>query len=671
MPNEKKTPAAPDQELDRTTERELDRTGERELGKTGDLEPGRTAADQNLSGTSDGACDTESREEARDPGEQNRTAVPSFDQMIRPVVRALKEAGGRAGNDAIDERVAAIMDLPQEVSEIPHGRGKQTEVSYRIAWAKTYLKKFGLIFNPTRGVWKLADQFDGDVESVDSRQIVAYVNRQSLKNIQHSDLTNLESREAFERFVFNGFRKAADLARKPYRVGGGGEPFDLYFPEGIGADAVPVYAEIRYVPEMKAGRNYYVETVQRLVANFADAEWREHRKLIVIFGAVMSDEIKNDLCITFEQPPGQAGKLPLDVEIWDYDDITDRLGDMEASAEFLINPKRMLIENKLAQASSYEKSGGREQLLRELKSAYAAQDLTLFLGAGVSNDAGVPLWGTLIRKLLFRMISERFDDFQLERGELEAISRLAYKNKEDSPLTQMRYIHSAYAEDEKSVYYNLVHEILYENAPACDTRLLNSVVNISTPRRNHIGVKSIVTYNFDNLVERSLEGNKVAHKTIYRERDLSDVNKLSVFHVHGFLPDDMELMDIKDVDLVFSEEDYHKVYRDAYCWSNTVQLNAFRDSTCLFIGCSLTDPNLRRLLDVAVRSERKPRHFAILRKKKVELEKGMEQPDQRLLEQYQSIDDRIREGYYHSLGINIIWIKDHSEVPDLLNSLRP
>lgn len=37
-------------------------------------------------------------------------------------------------------------------------------------------------------------------------------------------------------------------------------------------------------------------------------------------------------------------------------------------------------------------------------------------------------------------------------------------------------------------------------------------------------------------------------------------------------------------------------------------------NTCLFIGCSLSDLNLRRLLDVAARSGESPRHFAFLKR---------------------------------------------------------
>lgn len=125
----------------------------------------------------------------------------------------------------------------------------------------------------------------------------------------------------------------------------------------------------------------------------------------------------------------------------------------------------------------------------------------------------------------------------------------------------------------------------------------------------------------------------------------------------------------EDTALIFSEEDYHEVYRDAYCWSNITQLNAFRENVCLFIGCSLTDPNLRRLLDIAARSSDFPRHFAIMKRKMQEKPQADNVRDRRLLKIYQRIDNSIREAYFRTLGINVIWVDDFTEIPKILNSL--
>jgi hypothetical protein len=100
-------------------------------------------------------------------------------------------------------------------------------------------------------------------------------------------------------------------------------------------------------------------------------------------------------------------------------------------------------------------------------------------------------------------------------------------------------------------------------------------------------------------VERDLATKGALHKSIYTESEVYDPDELPIYHVHGFLPeDDSKYNDLDKSTLVFSEEGYHHIYTDAYHWSNLVQLNSFRENNCLMIGLSMTDPNLRRLLDI-------------------------------------------------------------------------
>ncbi len=207
--------------------------------------------------------------------------------------------------------------------------------------------------------------------------------------------------------------------------------------------------------------------------------------------------------------------------------------------------------------------------------------------------------------------------------------------------------------------------MLYSKKPKSNTELLDTIATLCTPKRNHIGVQGVVTYNFDDLLEQRLKHHQVATNIISTESDITTPDKLSVFHVHGYLPRPIDKLD-ENAELIFSEEDYHKVYRDAYCWSNIVQLNYLRESTCLFIGCSLTDPNLRRLLDVAARSNEKPRHYAFLRYN--ELACG-ENIDSDVLSFYKSIDLNLREKYYATMGLNIIWVKKYDEIPRILKRL--
>lgn len=81
--------------------------------------------------------------------------VPKFDEMMPDMFRALKELGGSGTIKEIDQKTVEFLNLSQEIQDIPHKTGSKTEVEYRLAWTRTYLKKYGILENSSRGVWSL------------------------------------------------------------------------------------------------------------------------------------------------------------------------------------------------------------------------------------------------------------------------------------------------------------------------------------------------------------------------------------------------------------------------------------------------------------------------------------------------------------------------------------
>jgi restriction system protein len=83
--------------------------------------------------------------------------MPTFDLLMNPLLDALFELGGSGSIDEIYEKVIEMQNIDDELASVPHNPDKSnlTEIGYRLAWARTYLKKYGFLENSTRGVWAL------------------------------------------------------------------------------------------------------------------------------------------------------------------------------------------------------------------------------------------------------------------------------------------------------------------------------------------------------------------------------------------------------------------------------------------------------------------------------------------------------------------------------------
>ena len=105
---------------------------------------------------------------------------PSFDSFFVPIVHSLRARGGSATIDELEEAVASAEKLTDEQRSQLHGDGPRTEFSYRLAWARTYLKKGGALDNSERGVWHLTPAgYDmSDEQICDIKAQVRQLNRE-------------------------------------------------------------------------------------------------------------------------------------------------------------------------------------------------------------------------------------------------------------------------------------------------------------------------------------------------------------------------------------------------------------------------------------------------------------------------------------------------------------
>lgn len=577
----------------------------------------------------------------------NYKDIPSFEQMMLPHLEALSLLNGKASVKNLDAKTIEIMGLPESITAVPHSTTKRTEVEYRLAWARTYLKKYGLIENASRGIWSITKKFDGDIESLNASEIIRTVRQIDLNN----DIAKIDSYEAFEMLVWNTLKDILDIQNKKIEFAPPYGLCDFILPNGLDETDEPIYVEIKISLNLDA----VIHSVLRI------SEHVTNGSILFIFKSDLSTSQIHHLYDKLNSISD------MNIEIWDINTLMGKMNPDSDYVEYLINPQKTLIENTIEQSDENIKNE-QKKIIDKLKQSYLEGNITLFLGAGVSMSARMPLWNELINQLRIELIKSNMKKNDIEETDVQKLNKLANDNRDTSPLIQMRYIKGAF---ELEKFYEIIHKTLYHKHINKKSKLINSIIKIALPSMSHKEIKNIVTYNFDNLLEQAFLKENQPYKTIYRENDIPQIDRHNIYHVHGYLPQNLDEIDLKEIELIFSEEDYHKVYRDAYCWSNLTQLNFLRETVCVFIGCSLTDPNLRRLLDVAIRSgeEEKPRHYAFMQRQNIDSLQDKFEIGEKAFNAYKNMDNNLRERYLRNLGLNIIWFDDFDEIPQILMDL--
>ena len=116
------------------------------------------------------------------------TNCPQVRFFYEPTLRALNELGGSGSNEEIYNRVVTITNLQNDVLDVMHNF-TMTEVEYRLAWARTYLKNYGAIENSKHRVWSLTSKGakmlrDGNI---DVKEIYNFTAKKQNRTVVASD----------------------------------------------------------------------------------------------------------------------------------------------------------------------------------------------------------------------------------------------------------------------------------------------------------------------------------------------------------------------------------------------------------------------------------------------------------------------------------------------------
>lgn len=322
---------------------------------------------------------------------------------------------------------------------------------------------------------------------------------------------------------------------------------------------------------------------------------------------------------------------------------------------------------------------------KSLKEAYHNGNLTLVIGSGISSSYGLPTWDELLQRLLLKTIEN-------EPTKSVALSKFFTRVFNPSPLIAGRYLQESLLDSKvQNKFEEEVRSALYETYDdSVDSEIMNEIIRFCVAPGNSPNLNGIITYNYDDIVESKLKstGIDIPFESIYGQAVNPDNRSLSIYHVHGYLPKEGKLGDHNSITL--GEFVYHEQYNNIYSWNNIVQINKFRDTTCLFIGTSLSDPNIRRLLDISNSQKGNKKYHYLLKKsptpkwvseqlhqildnnpeifnEKVKASMAFDETVNFLIK----MQNRFEEKDSESLGVKTVWINDYEkDISELLKNIR-
>jgi len=301
---------------------------------------------------------------------------------------------------------------------------------------------------------------------------------------------------------------------------------------------------------------------------------------------------------------------------------------------------------------------------QRLRSAYRKRGIVLAVGAGLSVDSGIPPWECLLdqlaahvpsgpqalahlRSLAYSLAAQASALEQLYRSRREFLEQLRLTLYSQSPLRvfTLRY----------GPYQRLVDQVIASNLT------LKSVAAFCVSKaargfQPNPQVRHIISLNLDDLLEAYV-GRRYGADLV---RPIDDPGMVlpgrctGVYHVHGHVP----FAGTRPDHVVLTEQDYFDFFGEPLGAFTYTVLFLLREYPCLFIGLSMRDDNLRRLLYYSARerkagakrgfrrtgSIRTPGHYAIL-------------------PQTDPVGDEVVEKSLRRIGVTVLWVSSFAELP--------
>lgn len=258
-----------------------------------------------------------------------------------------------------------------------------------------------------------------------------------------------------------------------------------------------------------------------------------------------------------------------------------------------------------------------EKQIPHLKGLNRKDKLSIFLGAGISVSCGLPDWSSLLDSLREMIEIQGFShDYE---DDIANVARAAFGDR----------------------FNSVVADCLYKFG----VNISDSALAIANS-----GIKSIVCFNFDDILEEIFQSECIPHGvTLNGDKFNLNNEHVTIFHPHGYLGRFDSIDEQCSSKIILSKSDYEKLYEDHYCLTNLIQLSMLMTKTVLFVGMSMTDKNILRLLKTARAAGVWGWHYALMKKG--------------------SHENSIRETKrLREIGVDPVWYKEHSDIPRIIRS---
>jgi hypothetical protein len=312
-----------------------------------------------------------------------------------------------------------------------------------------------------------------------------------------------------------------------------------------------------------------------------------------------------------------------------------------------------------------------------LRTRYESRGLVLAFGAGISEGCGLPNWPELLLRVG-------------ERALAKSNGRDLVQQLIDAGTTFPAIAGILESKTPRGIAFSdLLREGLYRDFPfhraivtARQRRELVAFVNTRSPTMRAVSalcvqrehprseylpnsrIRAVVNFNLDAVLRSYAVAryDTFLFRTIERADKPQRLGRIPIYHMHGLLKFDHRDNhdETHEIPSVFTEGEYFDVFNQPHSVFNYTFLYLLREYTCLFIGLSMNDENIRRLLHYSTSERRqhleKPeskaraalRHFAVLRRTKSREVDAL-------------LDISLRR-----LGTRVLWLSEFDELPQRL-----